>query len=512
MKTYPLLLSLGGLSLLYPQKADAQKANNKEVKQPNIVFILADDMGYGDVSALNNESKIQTPNIDRIAKGGVVFTDAHSSSAVSTPTRYGILTGRYNWRSTLKSGVLYGYDKTFIQPDRLTMASMLKQRGYQTACIGKWHLGWTWNNIENGKENIDFTKPIADGPTTRGFDYFYGIAGSLDMDPYIYVENTMPTSQPDRITQGKSPQFWRKGPTGSDFTHEDCLPNFTRRAVNYISEQSKQSDPFFLYFPLPSPHTPIVPTKEFQGKSGLTPYADFVLMVDWAVGEVVKSLEAAGVADNTIIVFTADNGCSPSANIKLHHDLGHKPNYIFRGHKADLYDGGHRIPCIVKWGNGAKPHEVSQTVCLTDFMATFAELTGYNLKDNEGEDSYNILPLIKNPNYRKPIREAVVHHSITGQFSIRQGDWKLLLSNSSGGWSYPRPGKDVEAIKAMPKYQLYNLKDDIKESRNLYPENQQKTEELRKLLIKYIEDGRSTKGAPQKNDDVEIWKQVEYFM
>lgn len=501
-----LLLSLGSMAVL---SGCAQQP--QEQKKPNIVFIFADDMGYGDVSAFNENSKIQTTNIDRIANEGVAFTDAHSSSSVSTPSRYSLLTGRYNWRSDLKSGVLMGYNKALIAPDRRTIASVLRDQGYQTACIGKWHLGWDWNNIEAGKDSVDFSKPITNGPTTRGFDYFYGIIASLDMAPYVYVENDMPTALPDRETVNDGMKYWRKGPTASDFDHEQTLPNFINRAVDYIHDKSKDDKPFYLYLPLPAPHTPILPIKEYQGKSGLNPYGDFVLMVDDMVGKVMNALKEAGVDDNTILVFSTDNGCSPQAKFDELQEKGHYPSYIYRGHKADLFDGGHRIPCAVRWPAKIKPHTVNQTVCLTDFFATFATIADYQLKDSEGEDSYNILPLLLNEKEGDVIREATVHHSINGDFTIRKGEWKLLLSPSSGGWSFPKPGTDDEVIKTLPLIQLYNMKTDPAEKNNVYAEHPEVVKELKDLMIKYVKEGRSTPGAPQKNDGPEVWKQLSWM-
>ena len=480
-------------------------------KQPNIIFILADDMGYGDVSYLDNNSKLKTENLDRMAQEGVVFTDAHSSSSVSTPTRYGILTGRYNWRSTLKNNVLYGYDKALIPADRETMASMLRKNGYTTAGIGKWHLGWDWDNIDAGKDKVDFSKPVQNGPTTRGFDYFYGFCGSLDMAPYVYIENDMPTSLPDRetVNEGKY-SWWRKGPTGADFVHEEILPNLVDRACNYIKEKAKADQPYFLYLPLPAPHTPILPTEEFRGKSGIGEYGDFVLMVDAMVGKVLQAVKESGEDGNTIVVFTTDNGCSPAAGIKEMEAQGHRPNSIYRGHKADLFDGGHRIPCILRWPEGTKPHEVRQTVCLTDFYATFAAINGYKLMDSEGEDSYNLLPAIVSETEIDPIREATVHHSIDGQFTIRQGDWKLLLSASSGGWSAPTP-TDTLALDSLPPIQLYNMKDDPSETTNVEAEHPEIVSRLRALMAKYVREGRSTPGAPQKNDGEYPWKELDWM-
>ena len=501
-----LLLSLGSMAVL---SGCAQQP--QEQKKPNIVFIFADDMGYGDVSALNENSKIQTTNIDRIASEGVTFTDAHSSSSVSTPSRYSLLTGRYNWRSDLKSGVLMGYNKALISPDRRTIASVLRDQGYQTACIGKWHLGWDWNNIEAGKDSVDFSKPITNGPTTRGFDYFYGIIASLDMAPYVYVENDMPTALPDRETVNDGMKYWRKGPTASDFDHEQTLPNFINRAVDYIHDKSKEDKPFYLYLPLPAPHTPILPIKEYQGKSGLNPYGDFVLMVDDMVGKVMKALKEAGVEENTIIVFSTDNGCSPQAKFDELQAKGHYPSYIYRGHKADLFDGGHRIPCVVRWPARVKPHVVDQTVCLTDFFATFAAVADSQLRDSEGEDSYNILPLLLNEKEGEVIREATVHHSINGDFTIRKGEWKLLLSPGSGGWSFPKPGTDDEVIKTLPSVQLYNMQSDPAEKNNVYAEHPEVVKELKDLMIKYVKEGRSTPGTPQKNDGPEVWKQLSWM-
>ena len=478
----------------------ALAGNATAQKQPNIIVIFADDMGYGDVSYAGELSKIPTRNLDQMAAEGVVFTDAHTSSSVSTPSRYGLLTGRYNWRSTLKRGVVNGYSKSLIKPDRETIASMLRRQGYTTAAIGKWHLGWDWNNVDAGEKNVDFSKPIENGPTTHGFDYWYGLCASLDMPPYVYVENDRATALPDRITSGKGMGFWRKGPTAPDFVHEEALPNFTQRACRYITEKAKSDQPYFLYFPLPAPHTPILPTKEFQGKSGLNPYGDFVMMVDDVVGRVLQAVEATGEAQNTIVIFSTDNGCSPEAHIGELQKKGHHPNHIYRGMKSDLFEGGHRVPLLLRWPKKAKPHKVEQTVCLTDLYATFADINKYKLKDNEAEDSYSLLPAIRSKKAVKTIREATVHHSIDGDFTIRQGRWKLLLAAGSGGWSYPgRNAKDIANGK-LPKVQLYDIEADPKERKNVQAEHPDVVRHLTGLFLKYVRDGRSTPGAPQQND------------
>ena len=307
--------------------------------QPNVVFILADDMGYGDVSALNEKSRIRTPAIDALCRDGVTFTDAHSGSSVSTPSRYGILTGRYAFRTTLKSGVTNSYSPPLIAPSRRTIATFLSELGYSTACIGKWHLGWNWT-MRDGK--VDFSGPVGDGPVTRGFDYFFGIPASLDMPPYVYIENDRVTAQPDRTSaDGKGLLLQRSGPQGADFEHGECLQRITRKSLEYIAAQSAKK-PFFLYMPLTAPHTPILPSEEFRGKSGLSPYGDFVMMVDDVVAQIVARLKEQGLYENTVVVFAADNGCFHGAGVKEMEAGGHFPSYIYRGYKSDLFDGGHR--------------------------------------------------------------------------------------------------------------------------------------------------------------------------
>ncbi|MFR9620461.1 MAG: arylsulfatase [Rikenellaceae bacterium] len=483
-------------------------------RQPNIIFVLTDDLGYGDVSAMDPNSKFNTVHIDKMASEGVIYTDAHTSSSVSTPSRYSVLTGRYNWRSTLKRYVFEGYDMPLITPDRQTVASMLKKQGYTTAAIGKWHLGWEWANISEGKENVDFSKPIKGGPTAIGFDYFYGIVASLDFPPYVYVENDMPLHMNgDSIQASPKPAMWRAGAIADGFSHMDMLPHTTDLACKYISEKAQGDEPFYLYLPMPAPHTPIVPTEEFLGRSNVSVYGDFVLMVDAMMGQIFETLEKSGIDDNTLVVFTSDNGCSPAANIPEMNEHDHYPNSIYRGMKADLFEGGHRVPCIVRWPAAVKPHKVDQTICLTDFYATFAAINNYKLADTEGEDSYNILSTLMSKKEVKPIREATVHHSIDGRFTIRKGEWKLLAAPDSGGWSDPRPKQYDPKELNLPDVQLYHLGDDISEQNNLIYEYPEVAKELYSLLIKYIEDGRSTPGAVQKNDPVKSnWYQLNDLM
>jgi len=503
-------LSVGALTFSGCRSRQVMNIENSQKHSlPNIVYILADDLGYGDVSCLNRKGKIKTKNIDSIAKAGMKFTDAHSGSAVCTPTRYGVMTGRYAWRTRLKSGVLGGWSKPLIKPDRMTVASMLKANGYNTGCVGKWHLGWEWaltNKDANTEDwmldakNVDFTKPITNGPTTRGFDYYFGIAGSLDMTPYVYVENDMPTAVPDRIIDGSGGQkFWRKGAISPDFEIEGVLPKITEKAVGFIERQSKDK-PFFMYFPLSAPHVPLMPTKEFQGKSGLNLWGDFVLQVDWTVGQVLKALKRKGLDDNTLVILASDNGATPKADFKRLEKLGHDPSYIFRGHKGEVFEGGHRIPFIARWPGRIKPGSKSdETICLTDLMATVADIVEHKLPDNAGEDSVSILPALLSKKYKKPLREATVHHSFDGSFSIRKGKWKLELCSGSGGWSPTRP--DTPQTKALLAVQLYDLKKDIEETTNVQDKYPEKVKELTDLLQGYVDRGRSTPGKKQTNEN-----------
>jgi arylsulfatase A-like enzyme len=484
---------------------------------PNIVLILADDLGYGDVSAFNKESRLMTQHIDRLAANGVLFTDAHTSASVCTPTRYSIMTGRYNWRSTLKKSVLGGYSKALIEPQRLTVGKMLQQQGYHTAFVGKWHLGWDWHiNGEASELNkmaknqpVDFSKPVLNGPKTRGFSYSYAFSGSLDMPPYVYVENDQPTTAVTRTTvsvDGKG--FWREGPTGDDFNHAHVLPHLAEKAVHYIDERAKDKQPFFLYFALPAPHTPILPTSEFMGSSNTNMYGDFVLQVDGVVGQITEALEKHGVHENTMIIFASDNGCSPMANFKELASVGHHPSYIFRGAKADIFEGGHRVPFIVNWpGQIRQPFKTDEIICTTDFMATFAEITSYTLPPDAAEDSYSLLPVILQRSYKKPLREATVHHSNEGRFAIRKGNWKLILWPGSGGWSAPTN----DELKGFPEMQLYQLSVDPGEQHNVIASNPDVAKKLIALLTRYVRQGRSVPGPAQENDGNPVWEELAWM-
>ena len=485
-------------------------ATTSAADRPNMIFILADDQGFGDVGALNPESKIPTPNIDRIAREGMIFEDGHSSSSVCTPTRYSVLTGRYHWRTHLQRGVLGGFSKPLISQGRMTVASMLKGQGYATGCIGKWHLGWDWplktggtaddqGNFSRAYEKgwgVDYEGEITNGPNDVGFDYFFGISASLDMPPYVYVRNRVAT---EVATVTKA--FHRKGPAAENFEAVDVLPTLTDEAARFIDEHAKSDQPFFLYFPLNAPHTPIVPTAEWQGKSGINVYGDFTMQVDSTVGRILERLDKNHISDKTLVLFTTDNGCSPAAKINELEAAGHDQNYIYRGHKADIFEGGHRVPFLVRWPERVKAGtRTSHLVGQLDFLATAAEITGAELPGEGAEDSVSFLPTLTG-SANESQRDSIISQSIGGQFAIRDGDWKLCLCPGSGGWSAPRPGR-VD-LSTMPPMQLYDLAKDPGEENNLFESNPARVAKMKEMLRSAIENGRTNDGEPLSND-VEI--------
>ncbi|MEP2774684.1 MAG: arylsulfatase [Luteolibacter sp.] len=464
--------------------------------KPNIIYILADDLGYGDVQALNPEhGKIATPKMDQLAADGMVFTDAHSNSSVCTPTRYGVLTGRYNWRTVKQSGVLFGFDQPLIKPDRLTVPGFLKQQGYKTAMIGKWHLGLGLQTPA-GKptkgqkaqvDGVDWDARISGGPVDLGFDYWHGTAASLDMPPYIWIENDRFIGE---CTTTKA--FHRMGPAHADFEAIDVLPEIGKKSAEYIGKQ-KTEEPFFMYIALTSPHAPIIPTEEWQGKSELGVYGDFVMNTDAVVGQIMDAVDAAGLSENTMIIVTSDNGCSKVADIPALKEQGHWPNAHFRGSKSDLWDGGHRVPFIVRWPAGIKAGSSSdQLICLTDLMATSAELAGATLPETAGEDSVSFAPALKGEAIEST-RKGVVHHSVGGQFAYREGKWKLLLAKGSGGWTKEPMQDDSPA-------QLYDMEADPGETSNLYKTHPEVFARLLAQLESDVKRGRSTAGPNLSND------------
>lgn len=478
----PVIISI--ISLAFSVNRATAKQGDETL--PNIVYILADDLGVGDLTCYNEDSKIPTPHLDKLAAEGMLFTDAHSNSSVCTPTRYGVVTGRYAWRTKLKKGVLFGYSPALIKPGRETVASLLKKRGYNTACIGKWHLGM--NFAKNGK-SWDHTKPIKRGPTTLGFDYFLGISASLDMPPYTLIENDQVLSLPNKQIEASTyPRYWREGAIAEDFSHENYLPLVGKQATKFISSQTTDK-PFFLYLPLPAPHKPVVPTAEFRGKSAANDYGDFVHQMDSVIGQVINSLKENGHFENTLLIITSDNASFAIPESYGVVQTGHAPNYIYKGQKTDIYEGGHRVPFIVTWpGKVAKGTRSKQVVCTTDLMATAAEASGSNLAKDAGEDSYSILPVLTGQQGEKDLREATVHHSITGMFSIRKGKWKLILGSGSGG----RTKKDKLHKSDKSEIQLFDMEADVRETKNIHKAHPEIVTELTTLLEKYKASGRST--------------------
>jgi arylsulfatase A-like enzyme len=480
---------------------------------PNVVVIYADDLGYGDVHCYNpDRGRIPTPHLDRLAAEGMRFTDAHSSSGVCSPSRYALLTGRYHWRTRLQSGVLGGFSKPLIATERLTLAGLLASHGYATACIGKWHLGMNWPlhggaTADDGDNfskpfrdisRVDYAAPITDGPLDRGFHHYYGISASLDMFPYVWINDRLPTEIATETKSFLTPA--RPGPAGKTFEAIDVQDGIINHTIEWITARAaaaKTGTPFFVYVPLAAPHTPIMPTPAWQGTSGINPYADFVKQVDAGIGRVLDALELQGLAENTIVVFTSDNGCSPSANIPQLIAAGHHPSFVYRGHKADLYEGGHRVPFLVRWPAKIKAGSVSdQLVGQIDFLATCAEVVGATLPVDAGEDSVSMLPALLG-SATSPIRTSLITQSVNGSFAIRDGQWKLCLCPGSGGWSPPRPQDDTSGL---PDVQLYDLAADPGETTNLATEHPDRVALMTAMLQRDIDHGRTTPGPDQPND------------
>ena len=476
-------------------------------KMPHIVLILADDMGVDSVAALNERSGIPTPHLDTLLKQGISFSDAHSGSAVCSPTRYGVLTGRYSWRSPLKQGIVGQWKPPLIKEERLMLPGMLKNAGYHTACIGKWHLGWNWPKKGGGftteLKEIDFSRKTEGGPTDRGFDYYFG-DDVPNWPPYVWIENGKTQGIPNKNLSFAPHYIGGRGIGVEGWDIEAVLPKITEKCVEYIGASAKKKEPFFLYFPMTSPHTPIAPSKAFQGKSGISRYADFLMETDWSVGQVLKALDDNGVADNTLVIFTTDNGTSPECKFDELREKGAELQNHWRGMKADAFEGGHRVPFIVRWPGHIKPgSESDQTISLVDIMATCADALGVELPDTAAEDSVSLLPVLKGETVKGALHEAVICHSHSGVFAVRKGKWKLQFSAGSGGWSQP---SDKEAQKqGLPEWQLYDLSTDPKETQNLIGNHPGVVKELTTILRGYIEKGRSTPGAPQKNHDGALW-------
>lgn len=505
-----LWAALVGAGYTIPSPGAAVEVSS-DYPSPNIIVILADDLGFGDVGANNPASDIPTPAMDQLAAEGMRFTDAHSPSAVCTPTRYGLLTGRYAWRSRLKKGVLWGIDPTLIEPGRNTLAHLLQRQGYTTACIGKWHLGMDFRSKsgevlthqikyqnEEGTDVIDYEQRITNSPLTHGFDHSYVIAGSLNMYPYTYIDGDRFAEAATEF-QPKTPHaisIISGGPKAPCFDFEKVMDVFTGKAVSFIRKSATQDAPFFLYFPLTGPHKPVIPTDDFKDQSQHGIYGDFVMQMDDTLRQIDEVLEATGTKQNTLVVLTSDNG---SFMFRLsddepdhlqdfravgYHPSNHQSNHIWRGTKADIYEGGHRVPMIVRWpGAVAAGSTSNQTTTLTDWYATLAELVGHPLTEDEAEDSFSLWPLLRESEDWQ--RAPVIHHSINGTFAIRKGRWKLIAGNGSGGRQQPK-GKPFDR-----PYQLYDMEADPSESTDLIEKHPEIAANLEAALQRINQSGRS---------------------
>ena len=501
-----LALLLGFHTLAYSQSET----------RPNVIVILADDLGYGDLSCFNPDSKIKTPHLDRMATQGMRFTDSHASSSLCTPSRYGILTGRYAWRSRLTHGVLGIFDKPLIAANQFTLGQLFQHEGYTTAVIGKWHLGFDWQTLDGAKpsigsnrlSNVDFTKSIG-GPLTRGFDYYFGV-DLPNFPPYCFIENQHTVGIPSLPDTGKKGGFNRPGPMLPGWDLVKILPTLTDHAVTYIEDAAKTKKPFFLYFALSSPHFPIVPTPEFKGKSKAGAYGDYVEETDAMVGKVLEALKKSGLESSTLVIFTSDNGPEVAAEIGIGayeraHIFGHYSMGPLRGVKRDTWEGGHRVPFIARWPNVIPAHSTStELVSHIDIMATVAALLGVKLPDSAGVDSFNILPALKGEKLTQPIREAMVHHSGSGDLAIRQGNWVFIDAKSGNANGAHAQSTWFNKVRGYTEDnypgQLFNLTDDIAERKNYYAIQPEIVSHLKSLLEKYKKEGRSTPGVPQKND------------
>lgn len=479
--------------------------SNEPSTPPNIVIIYADDMGYGDLNIQNPNSKIPTPNLDNLAREGMRFTDAHSSSGICSPSRYALLTGTYHWRRQF--GIVGAFGKPFFAETDITLPQLLQAEGYSTACIGKWHLGWTWEfkNQPTAEvkqwgnltkyylpEDIDWSKPVSGGPLDRGFDYYFG-DGTINFPPYAWVEN-------DRIIQAPSETMdinnigfevkegsweFRPGPKVKDWNPYEVLPTLAQKAKEWIKGQDRNK-PFFLYFALPSPHAPIIPNDEFDGKSQAGPYGDFMVQTDWVIGEVLAALKENGLEENTIVIFSADNGPEHYAWERAE-KFDHFSMGDFRGLKRDVWEGGHHVPFIVKWPGHIQAESVSnELISQIDVMATIANIIGIEMPEKAAPDSYDFTAVFTGKKYDSPLRETTIHNTNAKIWGIRKGDW-LYINDSTGGLR-PMP----ESFKELTGYTdfhtpglLFNMKEDPEQRVNLFEKHPDKISELSTLLEEY---------------------------
>jgi arylsulfatase A len=473
-------------------------------RKPNIVILYADDMGYGDLGANNPKSKIPTPHLDKLAATGMRFTDGHSSSGICTPSRYALLTGRAHWRDF--HGIVNSFGKPPFRQGQLTMPAMLREKGYATAAVGKWHLGWHWDAIRKPDkpknsvrfDDFDWSKPIPGGPLDHGFDYYFGDE-VINFPPYAWIENNKVIKAPDTMmdtskwkTIKEGAWECRPGPMVTGWNPYDNLPTITRKSVDFVLSRKGREQPFFLYVPFPSPHAPIIPNDPFDGKSQAGAFGDFVAETDDACGSILKAIDEIGQTENTIIVFSADNG-PESYCIARKEKFGHWSSEPLRGMKRHIHEGGHRVPAVIRWPGVVKPGSVSDALfAQTDLMATFASMVGYQLPDNSAEDSFDFLPYLRGEAEKGP-RTAMVHNTNADAYAIRDGDW-VLVNVKPGGVkpdTAAPPGKKGKGKPAAPPVELHNLREDISQKNNLAEQHPERVKAMRELLDKLHSQGHS---------------------
>ncbi len=459
----------------------------------NIVLILADDLGYGDLSSYGARH-YETPNIDRLAREGMLFTDAHSPHPVCTPTRYGLMTGRYSWRTWAGTGNVWSDDPMLIEEGRFTLPMLLRDAGYRTGIVGKWHLGYGRPGGANWTEaGVDYNGEIRPGPLEVGFDYYFGIP-HVGQQPHVLIENHrvvgLSPQSPLRLYRdqrwigrashlerfGFPPRHYFTGGEGALYDHRELALELTARAQAWMREQA--SEPFFLYFAHRNTHGPIAPNGRFRGTSGIGPYGDFVLELDWSVGQVLDTLDELGLADDTLVLFSSDNGA-------VLRDLsGHRVNGPLRGQKTEAYEGGHRVPLLARWPGHTKAGARSDAlVALTDCVATFAELVGRPLPPGAGPDSFSFLAALLDREPAQPARTSLVVNGYFGGFGIREGDWKLLLFQSGGGRNAAGgPWNPFDYDRTAPYGQLYDLSEDLAERNNRFTEEPDRVAAMSRLL------------------------------
>lgn len=482
--------------------------------RPNIIVIYTDDQGFGDASCLNLEAKFKTPNLDRLANEGISFTNGHCSDTVCTPSRYGLLTGRYCWRTKKKTGVIKAEGNCLITDGRMTLASLLRDNGYNTAMVGKWHLGMDFPG-EFG--NRDWSKPVEDMPLDKGFDYFYGVPASLNYGVLAWFEGRYAKVPPTLYTAKKkndrhvdyriispyqnTPEETKKvlGVRGMevspDFIDNECLTRFTDKAIEWMegkAGEAKNGKPFFVYLPYTSPHYPVCPKKEFWGKGDCGGYGEFVIETDYHVGQIFEFLEKSGLDENTMIVFSSDNGPERSWEQRIE-EFGHDSSHIYTGGKRDIYEGGHRVPFFVRWPGGIKQpgRKWDKLVGQVDLLATFAELLGTKLPDNSGEDSQSFAAVLTNPKADYD-RAPLINHAANGRFAITEGDFKLILPHGKSGM------------------ELYDLGSDPAEKNNVATKHPDHVERLKKEVTDIVLNGRTTPGAMQSND-TRYWEDLAWI-